>query len=187
MKKAFLFGIALLIFGAIFVGCNRVSPPAASSSTGEQGESSASCTENGFEMRLYSDKQVYKSAETIKIWATLAYVGDDDTVTIWHGDPYMRFSITDGGDFNADGVSHTILTSTVLKKGELYRFDYEKSGGWSADDPDAAFWEAFYQEEDLYLPAGEYTITVRGAFSLDENVADSQSGLLCELRIKVEA
>jgi hypothetical protein len=72
--------------------------------------------------------------------------------------------------------------STVLEKGELYYFNYQKSGSYDAN---VEFWEKFYDEEDLLLPVGEYTITVHGAFSLTEKVVDSQSGLLCELRINV--
>ncbi|MDR1185535.1 MAG: hypothetical protein LBK67_12180 [Coriobacteriales bacterium] len=152
----------------------------------EQGANRASCTGDGFEVRLFSDKEVYKSTDTIQIWATLEYNGDEDVVTIWHGYPCMGFSLTDGKDFNVDGVVLTVLTSTEIEKGNVYRFYYQKSGAWSADDPDADFWEDFYKEKDLVLPEGEYTVTVRGDFSLTEEPFDSQSGLLCELKIKVE-
>lgn len=200
MKKTITFGLALLVLSAMNVGCSNSKagemrenqPSRYMDSTDlittnlEQVVNCATCVKNGFEMNLFSNKEAYKSTETIQIWATLKYIGNDDIITIWHGDPYMVFSITDGKDFNSGGFVYTILTSTVLEKDETYRFDYKKSGGWSADDPSADFWENFYEEKDLILPVGEYTIAVRGDFSLSEEVVDSRSELLCELNITVE-
>ena len=50
---------------------------------------------NDFTLKLYTDNSVYSTDEAIKIWATLEYVGDENSITIWHGDPYIVFSITD--------------------------------------------------------------------------------------------
>ena len=150
---------------------------------------------NDFEMTLYADQEICKSNEPIQIWATLRYTGKDDTATIWHGIPYMNFSITDGEEFNIGSQILTVLTSTELEKDKIYRFDYQKSGAWDANDPNASFWENFYQEQELLLPAGEYTVSVSGAFSLTsplpapamtEPATDSKSDLLCELTIKVK-
>lgn len=137
-----------------------------------------------FEMNLFSDKVVYKTVDVIHIWATLEYVGDNDVVTIWHDVPCMVFVLTDGEDFNLWPLSLDIVTSSVLEKGEVYRFDYYKSGAWGSDDPDADFWESFFKEKDLVLPVGEYTITVKGNFYLNDKL-EGDSGLLCELKIKV--
>jgi len=168
----------------------------AESST-EAREIGAVCHASGFEMKLFSDKQVYQNTDEIKIYATLEYVGEGETVTIWHGLPYMVFSITDGKDFNSSGAVATILKPTTLNKGEVYHFDYEKSGGYGEDDPDADFWRSFYAQKELYLPEGNYTVSVDGAFSLSgytvsesgeisySAVDESRSGLRCELPIQV--
>lgn len=172
---------ALLLLGLVFTGCDGIN------NLPETSASSASYSENGVEMNLFSDKEVYKTTDIIQIWATLEYTGADDTVTIWHGDPPIVFSITDGEEFNSVGGVFAVLQSTILNRGEQYQFDYQKSGGWNADAPDADFWENFYAEEDLLLPPGEYTVLVKSEFSLTESVLDSKCGLLCELNIKVEA
>lgn len=138
-----------------------------------------------FELKLYSDNQTYKTTDKIKIWATLKYIGSNDQIKIWHGDPYISFSITDGKDFNTGDFFHTILTSTILEKDKLYKFDYVKSGGFTEDDPKSDFWKKFYAEKDLYLPEGEYTVTVVGAFSFTEDTQNSRSNLSEELKIKV--
>jgi hypothetical protein len=139
----------------------------------------------GFEMRLFTNKEVYRRDEAIMIWASLEYVGADRSVTIWSADPYMVFSITDGADFQVNGGVHEIWKETRLQKGETYSFSYTKSGSWDANAADADYWEAFYSERDLILPPGEYTIAVDGAFSLGE-AGNRPSGLRCEMRIWVE-
>ena len=139
-----------------------------------------------FQLNLYSDKQTYKTNEKIKIWATFEYVGNSKNIKIWHSDPYISFTISDGKDFNIGGVFHDILASTVLEKGKLCKFDYVKSGGYSADDPKADYWKKYFEEKDLYLPKGEYSIKVSGAFSLTEDTERSKSNLIKELKIKVE-
>jgi hypothetical protein len=85
-----------------------------------------------------------------------------------------------------EGLVNEVRKETRLKRGETYSFSYAKSGGYDANAADADYWEAFYSERDLYLPPGEYSIVLNGAFSLSEDVANSPSGLRCELRITVE-
>lgn len=146
----------------------------------EQGDSKL------FELKVYSDKQTYKTTEKIKIWATLKYIGEDSQIKIWHGSPYISFTITDGKNFETGGVFTQELASTTLVKDKLYMFDYVKNGAYSEDDPDADFWRKFYQEKDLYLPKGEYTIKVGGAFSLTEDTEKSRSNVFQKIKIKVE-
>jgi len=191
MKKTVSVILLFVIITLSFIGCqgeNTKSIPENESenvSSIENDSSNISSTaKNGFEMNVFSDKRVYKTTEKINIGATLKYVGNEKTVKIWHGDPYMMFSITDGKDFNTEAISKTILTSTVLDKDKLYNFEYKKNGGWDANDPKADFWEKFYGEPDLLLPQGEYTVTLCGDFSLSENL-ENKSDLICELKIKV--
>ncbi|MCL2476561.1 hypothetical protein [Candidatus Bathycorpusculum sp.] len=183
MKKIIMFCIILLICGIIvisYLGYDLAHQP---------NNQSTQCPADVFEMNLFSDKEVYKTTDAIQIWATLEYTGDNDTIEILHGIPYMSFVISDGKNFTTGGICQTILTSSILEKGEIYHFDYQKSGAWNQDDPDAGFWENFYSEKDLFLPAGEYTVTLKGDFYLtysEQKGLEDYSDLLCELNIKVE-
>ena len=152
----------------------------------ETGPVQAEAEANGFLLRLHADRGTYTTEDAIEIWAELTYTGEEDTVTIWHGEPYVVFSLTDGEDFNVDGVILTTLSGTELEKGETYRFDYVKSGGFDASAPDAAFWEEFYQEEELRLPAGTYTVTADGAFHLSQDLLPEEKGPSCSLQITVK-
>jgi len=149
-----------------------------------QYQDSVSCNKNDFEMNFYSDKKIYKTTEKIKAWSTLKYIGKEDNIKIYHASSYMLFSII-GKDFRMDPTVNSIATSSSLEKNKLYYFDFQKSGGWSADDPKADFWEKFYQEKDLLLPEGEYTLIAHGGFLITSH-AGKGIGLKCELKIKVE-
>ena len=145
----------------------------------------SSAVVNDFEIKLYSQKPSYWTGEEVVLWATLEYQGERDTITIWHGKPYITFSITDGADFNTGGMVATILTSTKLRRGEVYRFAFQKSGGYDPAAPDGAFWENFYQEEGLHMPPGTYTVTVDGAFSISPEQRPGEQGPSCELQITI--
>ncbi|MEN6314677.1 MAG: hypothetical protein ABFD25_10560 [Clostridiaceae bacterium] len=164
----------------------------AGSKNGEAAEEAAGSAEADqqyaklFELNLYSDETTYKTTDKITIWATLKYIGENEKIKIWHADPYISFTITDGKDFNTGGAFDEILATTELEKGQLYRFDFSKSGGFTAEDPKAEFWKKFYAEKDLYLPEGEYTVKVSTAFSLTENIGESKCSLSKEFLIKVK-
>jgi len=150
------------------------------------GANSVTHINNDFIMTLNSNKHTYSTDDTIKIWGTLEYVGDNNTVRIWHSCPFMAFTIA-GGKFGLGmgGFSFLILTSSVLESRRVYHFEYQKNGVWNDDDPNAKYWEDFVSEEDLFLPAGEYTITLSGDFGLSERVSENESGLKAELGIVV--
>lgn len=169
------------------LGCCVVEIPV--SDTAVIGANSVTHESNNFIMTLNSDGHTHNTADAIRIWGTLEYVGEGDTVEIWHGCPFMVFSIGGGGEIDftdvAGGFVIEILTSSVLERGRVYHFNFQKSGAWSADDPNAEFWENFFAEEDLFLPVGEYVIVLRGDFGLTERTLESKSGLIAELRIVV--
>ncbi len=141
---------------------------------------SAECTTDDFEMKLFTTKTTWRTDEAIKIWATLKYVGDSKDITIFYAPPYMNFCISGEDEFYGGGLAITILDHTTLKRGKLYSFDYNKAGAYDGNAPDADFWKEFYEDPELHLPAGTYTISVSGAFDLAEDINEG-SGLYCEM------
>lgn len=193
MNKILIIILTTIIFAGLFGACSKVSNEndKKTLNTGNNSTTIAPIQNEQdynklFELNLYSDKSTYKTTDKIKIWATLKYIGSENQITIWHGNPYISFTITDGKNFNTGGIFDDILTSTTLEKDKLYKFDYVKSGGYSADDVDADYWGNFYKEKDLYLPKGDYIIGTGGAFSLIQDTEKSKSNLVKELKIKVE-
>lgn len=129
--------------------------------------------DNQFEMKLNIEKTKFKVGEPIVYSTSLTYIGNNESFTIWGGHTYILFTVTDGKKIKMEGVNTAELTSTKLNRRETHEFPFFKSGGYSADDPDAGFWKKFYLEKDLILPAGTYLITAYCDFSLTEKVVDS--------------
>jgi hypothetical protein len=150
------------------------------------GMNSASHIYNDFIITLNSDKLVYSATDIIRIWGTLEYIGGNEAIEIWHGCPFMLFSII-GGKFGSGTYSIIvdILASSVLERGMVYHFEYQNNIAWSTDDPNAEYWESFINEPDLQLTVNEYTIILNGMFSLSERTLESKSGLRTELIITV--
>ncbi|MGI5919858.1 MAG: hypothetical protein ACOX8N_09490, partial [Christensenellales bacterium] len=88
-----------------------------------------------------------------------------DSITIHSSDPLVYFTIK-GSVFKGDYAVIDVLITTTLVKGEPVRFGFVKSGGYSKDDPNAAFWESWFSDPEVRLPSGEFTIsaTVSGYF-----------------------
>ena len=147
------------------------------------GANSTTHTKNDFVMTLNSDKKTYKTTDVINLWGTLEYTGGDPSITIWHGCPFMVFSISSGEGFKSGGAVVDILTSSSLERKQVYHFDYQKSGSYNTNDQ---YWQNFYQDPVLKLPPGKYTITLMGDFSLSDKVIGSESGLKCTLAITVK-
>ncbi|MGO4543441.1 hypothetical protein AB4Z29_01395 [Paenibacillus sp. 2TAB23] len=126
-----------------------------------------------FEMTLNIEKTAFAKGEPIECSVSMTYVGAQDSITIWGPSSYIVFYLTDGQRIEMEGANTTELSPTVLKKGEKHLFPFQKSGGYSNDDPNASFWRSFYEEKDLLLPSGTYLIAANADFSLDEKVVDS--------------
>jgi len=117
------------------------------------------------ELRIYTDKDEYIAGETVDCYAILEYVGGADSITIHSSDPLVYFTIK-GSVFKGDYAVNDVLITTTLIKGEPVRYDFVKSGGYSKNDPNAAFWESWFSDPEVRLPSGEFTIsaTVSGYF-----------------------
>ena len=138
-----------------------------------------------FELLLHSDKSVYKTTDAIEIWAELVYTGENNDITIWSGDPYISFSISDGEDVGIGSAHWLMMKETVLVRGVLYRSDYVKSSFWYEEMPNADFWKEFMEQKELFLPAGKYTITAEGEFTLSNERGAEYSGPSCQIEIEV--
>jgi hypothetical protein len=132
-------------------------------------------------MKFYYDKLEFSTEEKIDFLATLEYIGEEETIKIQHGIPYIDFLISDGKDFNIGGTVLTVLAVSTLNNGEIYAFPYKKSGGYSEDQPDAQFWREFFSQKDLYLPAGSYTVTLRPSFDIQLPSSKGTSGSEAEV------
>jgi hypothetical protein len=126
-----------------------------------------------FELKLNIEKTTFFAKEPIQYSASLTYIGDGDSFTVWGSHTIVAFLITNGQDFDMDGVISLELAATKLLKNKTVVYPFMKSGSYSNEDPKADFWREFYSEKGLTLPPGKYLIEAVSTFSLDESVVDS--------------
>ncbi|WP_314000845.1 hypothetical protein [uncultured Paenibacillus sp.] len=119
----------------------------------------AEVTERDFVYRLVSDKKEYVEGEPVLIYAELEYVGDKDSVTIYHASSPFYFPIVEKTrDYVIGYAMDQPLISTTLERGKPLREDYRKSGGYTEQDNKEyiAFMKAF--SEGNGFPAGRYEV-----------------------------
>lgn len=140
-------------------------------------------TQDDFIFRLVSDKAAYESGEDVKLYGEIEYIGDQAQISIFHSSSAIIFSMQEevrGYDIGF-GVNDIGLT-TNLKKGEPYREEYTKSGGYSADDEEefVEFMQGFLKNDDF--PIGYYIVNGSTDF-----VVEPEEGLEERESIKIKA
>lgn len=125
-------------------------------------------TDENFEVKTFINGLEFEEDEEIRMHSTIEYIGNEEKIDIWSGDPFFIYTIQDGVEYFNEGIVHELLMKTELKKGEIFKIPFSQSGGYSADDPKAAYWKEFFSEKELKLPKGEYIFTAATAFSLDK-------------------
>jgi len=160
---------------------------ACTTAPGEVEETNAAATvvDGDFTLTITTDNSVYPADEVITCEALLQYTGDED-ITVYSSDPLVAFGI-EGGLFDGGFARNDVLMSTAFAPGEEKVLPFQKSGGWSADDPNADYYEAFYADNTLVLPPGDYTLSAVMDYSLDaDDVVGTQHTLIASVNITVE-
>lgn len=134
-----------------------------------EGRQVAETSDENFRIILYSEKDVYSETEEVDIWATIEYIGSEDTIDIYSGEPYAGFTVTSGDTTFISTSFYNVLKTTTLRKGDVHEFPLRKAGGFSEDDEDADFWREFYSEEEMLFPVGEYQLTFATIFYTEDS------------------
>jgi len=142
--------------------------------------------DENFVVKTYIDKLTFDENEEIIMYSTLEYIGEKENITLWSGEPYFHHEIlNEEGEYFNQGITLTILKTTVLEKGETYIIPFSKSGSYTEDDPRADFWKEYFSEKELRLPSGDYTFKAYTEFSLDEDQTE-RVNLSIEFEVRVE-
>ena len=140
--------------------------------------------DENFIVKTYINKLEFDEGEEIKLHSTIEYIGENESIEIWSGEPYFHHLIHDGDKYINSSIALLILKGTVLKKGEVYTIPFDKIGGFTREDPDMNFWEKYFSEKGLRLPAGDYTFTALTDFCLDMDQEEKVT-LKTEFKVKV--
>lgn len=122
-----------------------------------------------FSLTIQADRSRYGADEPIEIATTLRYIGDEPTTVTSSGAGLVTFGIQqlDGPVDVGPGRDEACVRYEYRPGGEE-QVRFQKSGGYSNDDPMADFWRAFFADPELRLPAGEYRITASAHYGARE-------------------
>lgn len=161
--------IIFLLLTIFLVSCNSF--PSVDSGELEKIEVSQTSTEvsqGDFIYRLISEKAEYSKSEEPEIYAELEYIGEQDEVTISHSSSPFFFPVEETmRGYSIEYVMGDIGRSTTFERGEPYREEYVKTGGYSPDqasDEYVAFMENFLHKKGF--PPGYYHMNGYADFAI---------------------
>lgn len=133
-------------------------------------------TEAGITLAAVAEPPVVRAGEVIQVTAELSHDRPEPLVISGSGMGIVFFSVTrvEDGLTSGPALSTGDCARHELPAGEVVTVPFAKSGGWSEDDPNAAFMETYHSHPELTLPPGTWRIdiTIRG------NVGDMCDGNL---------
>ncbi|HSJ00576.1 MAG TPA: hypothetical protein VLA59_09355 [Patescibacteria group bacterium] len=117
---------------------------------------------HGMTLSAAAEPAVVAAGERIEVEATVTNDGAEPIVLSGSGSGFVFFSVTrvEDGLTSGEPVMTDDCAPHVVNPGEPIAVPFAKSGGWSEDDPNAAFLRTYFSEPELSLPSGTWRIDV---------------------------
>jgi hypothetical protein len=130
-------------------------------------------------------KATYVDREEITGTATLALEPGPDAV-VGGSTELLTFGFAEvGGSRQMGPASDAVCAKHVLSAGSPLTSRIVKSGGYSDDMPDAAFYFGFFADPAVRLPPGDWDITAYADFFEGKGCAGAQHDLKATVRVHV--
>lgn len=121
-------------------------------------------TEGDFVYRISSEKDVYNEFGEVAIFAELTYVGDLESIDIYHAESAFHFPFVERTrEFEVGYAMNEPLLTTTLVKDEPFRQMYSFAGGYSDDDT-KEYQQFVNTIIEKGFPEGEYIINGSAQF-----------------------
>ena len=130
-----------------------------------------SAKDAAFGLRIHADRATYRSTDPIVVEAELSFLGLAPDITVFGATGLVGFGVrqTDG-HLRMEPAGDLVCAEQKVGRLTPLHVRFAKSGGFSGEDPDAAFWQAYFADPVLHLPAGTWQLSA---------VADFQTGDRC--------
>ena len=138
----------------IVVGCSSEPQPSAPAPViGE-------ARDDSFALQIAAERDHYRAGDSIGVSTQVSYLGPKPELVVGHASSLVMVSLEQlDGPFEAGGGSDLVCVRSTMRPGVPVAASYQKSGGFSADDPLAAQYRAFFADPVLRLPPGTYRFT----------------------------
>lgn len=134
-------------------------------------EISSSKEYKNFKVSVYSEKSIYESNELINVWGDMTYLGDEK-ISIRHGEPLLNFFIRDDQGNYYEAPHYVSSDNGFIDRNNQY---FSPNNLWVI----TYFNRKFYQNDNINLKPGRYTIGLRPYFSTSELETTEVSDNLC--------
>ncbi len=143
--------------------------------------------DGAFRVTIHAERPTYRTSEAIGISATLTYAGPEPTVVVLgSGSGLVGFAVRQlDGHLRMGPAWLQSCRTYSMGRGAAVAVPFVKSGGFVPSDPDGPFWQAFFADKELHLPAGTWQIDA----VLDANLGScggEQHPLTASVIVRVE-
>jgi hypothetical protein len=126
----------------------------------------AQAADGEFRLVVQADNDHYAAGAPITLATELSYLGPQPRLRlVGSGSGLVQVSLLQlDGPLKVEAFSSADCKTQPIAPGAPIVAAYAKSGGWSGDDPNAAFYKGFFADPVLRLPHGTWRIVARADF-----------------------
>lgn len=159
MRRLLAFALCLVVSG-----CGNAPAPG-TSAPGPTLVQHAESLQGPFRLVFELPRGSWQSGDAIDGLAALSVVNGPGVDLGGSGGGVLGFAFAEvGGTRHVDPVSSADCAPYRLEPGDPITSTVKKSGAFSADQPDAAFYSSFFADPLVHLPAGDWNISAVAEF-----------------------
>jgi hypothetical protein len=142
---------------------------------------------HGMTLSVTAKPAVVAAGQPISVEATVTNDGAEPIVLSGSGSGFVVFSVTrvEDGLTSGEEVTQGDCAPHIVPVGEPNVIPFSKSGGWSEDDPNAAFLRTYFADPQLTLPSGTWRIDVSMLGTIGEGCTGPQLDLELSVLVTV--
>ena len=145
--------VAAFIVATAVAGCASPTPAAPVEQVDRQQDGT-------FALEIRTPKDRYNVGDAVPISTNFMYLGPDARTTVTGSSTLVIFGVKQiNGTIDMGGGSDAMCARHELTARQPVNVPFVKSGGYGSDDPQAAFWQAYFADPELHLPAGIWRVT----------------------------
>lgn len=150
------------------------------------GPSQAVDTKGQFQLAFELPRTDWHTSDSITGEATLSYLGSGGVGIGSSGGGPIGFLFDEaGGSRHMGGAWTSDLVMRQLDAGKPITSPIGKSGAFTGEDPNAAFYRSFFNDPLVHLPAGDWTISAIAEFETGSTTTPDQHSLRASILVHV--
>lgn len=139
-----------------------------------------------FSLSLHADKATYRTTDPIVVSADLAFLGLAPDIAVFGDTGLVAFAVKQlDGNLEMGPASDLMCAQQKIGRLTPLHVPFQKSGGFSGEDPDAPFWRAYFADPVLHLPAGTWQISAVANMSEGAGCTPPDHDLTASVTIQV--